>query len=558
MKIERRGLDFYAAIAILPLAVLFVIFFLPLSENLKGAFLSEGGTFSTSLVRDSFSSEYNRTVLAFTVRQALYSALLSVLVALPGAYLISNYTFRARRLIISLSNLCFVLPSILVVLGFVIFYGNNGILNSLLMKLTGSREPPLKILYSFKAILLAHVFLNFPVVLTMITDTWSNLSRNQENAALTMGASSFKVFSTVTLRRILPAILSAFMLVFLFCFTSFSIILVLGGGPQFTTIEVEIYRLNNIVLDQNKAAALSVYSFTVNLVCLSFYIFFSSRFRNREKVRVSRLKRVQSKRTYALIAIYTTLMMVFFFSPLAAIVWRSFYSTSPRMGVGYTTRVYRELFGLSSSLALSNTPKALSNSISIALISSTSSTVLSLALALWISKRRAGEAFELMAMLPMAISSVTLGLGYSLLRSRLNDRSLVSGLVMVVLAHIVITLPFCLRTLLPVLRSQSGNQLRAAYTMGAGKMVACLTIEIPSVLGSVFRAFIFAFALSIGEVNATLTLAEGKVSTLPLQLYRLINSYNYQGACAVGTLLMAITLLVFVLCEYMFQESGRR
>lgn len=550
-------MDFYSAISILPLAILILVFFLPLYQNLRGAFLSDGAL-SGKLVAESFSSDYNRKILLFTIRQAFLSALFSVLVALPGAYLLSNYRFRTRRLMLSIANLCFVLPSILVVLGFVIFYGNSGILNRTLMRITGAAEPPLKILYSFKAILLAHVFLNFPVALSLITDTWSRLSRNQENAALTMGAGSVRVFLSVTLARILPTILSALMLIFLFCFTSFSIILVLGGGPEFTTIEVEIYRLNNIVMSPQKAAALSVYSFTVNFVCLAVYIFFSSHLRNREKVRISRLKNVTSKRTYLAIGLYTAFMLIFFITPLASIVWRSFYSTSPRMGIGYTTRVYRELLGLSASLALANTPKALSNSLMIATLAATFSTILSLELALWISKSRKGSAFELVAMLPMAISSVTLGLGYSLLRAAMRRGSILSGVFLVLLAHIVITLPFCIRTLLPVLRSQSGNQLKAAYTMGSGKMRTCLTVEIPSIASTILRAFIFSFALSIGEVNATLTLAEGKVSTLPLQLYRLINSYNYQGACAVGTILMAITLLVFVLCEYLFQESGDR
>jgi len=555
MSMRRRALDFYSAMSILPLAILILVFFLPLYHNLKGAFLVEG-SLSKRLVLESFSSGYNRKILLFTIRQALLSALFSVLVALPGTYLLSNYRFRTRRLMLSIANLCFVLPSILVVLGFVIFYGNSGILNRLLMKLSGSREPPLKILYSFKAILLAHVFLNFPVALSLITDTWSHLSRNQENAALTMGAGSVRVFLTVTLPRILPTIFSALLLVFLFCFTSFSIILVLGGGPEFTTIEVEIYRLNNIVMSPQKAAALSVYSFTVNFLCLAIYIFFSSNLRNREKVRISRLKSVTSKRTYLAIGLYTAFMLLFFITPLASIIWRSFYSTSPRMGIGYTTRVYRELLGLSASLALASTPKALSNSLVIAALAATFSTIFSLALALWISKSRNGPLFELVAMLPMAISSVTLGLGYSLLRSSLPRSGNGTGLFLVLLAHIVITLPFSIRTLLPVLRSQSGNQLRAAYTLGAGKARACFTVEIPSIASTILKAFIFSFALSIGEVNATLTLAEGKVSTLPLQLYRLINSYNYQGACAVGTLLVLMTLLVFVLCEYLFQESS--
>ncbi|MBR1938404.1 MAG: iron ABC transporter permease [Spirochaetales bacterium] len=553
---KEKRFDYYTAISILPLLILILVFFLPLYQNLRMAFIEEG-SFTIERVEECFQSAYNRQILLFTLKQAALSSLFSILFALPGAYLFSNYRFTLRKLILSISNLCFFLPSILVVLGFVIFYGNSGVLNTLLMKMMKTSEPPLKILYSFKAIILAHVFLNFPIALSLITDTWSHLSQNQENASLSMGASGLGTFIRVTLPRILPVILSAALLIFLFCFTSFSIILVLGGGPQFTTIEVEIYRLNNIVLDQEKAAALSVYSFTMNLICLTIYLLFSSLFKNKEKNRISRLRRPTSRLTYLAISLYILLMLIFFFSPLVSIVWRSFYSTSQRYGTGYTTRAYRELFGLESSIALANTLDAIMNSIQIAILSACVSTIISLCLALWISKRRKGGIFELLSMLPMAISSVTLGLGYSILRANISEDSILSGPVLVILAHTVIILPFCLRTLLPVLRSQNENKLNAAYTMGYGVMKASFDIEIPTIKSSIIRAFIFAFALSMGEVNATLTLARGKVSTLPLQIYRLINSYNYQSACAVGTILITITFIVFLLCEYLFREGER-
>lgn len=553
---KEKRFDYYTAISILPLLILILVFFLPLYQNLRMAFIYEG-SFTIERVEECFQSAYNRQILLFTLKQAALSSLFSILFALPGAYLFSNYRFTLRKLILSISNLCFFLPSILVVLGFVIFYGNSGVLNTLLMKVMKTSEPPLKILYSFKAIILAHVFLNFPIALSLITDTWSHLSQNQENASLSMGASGIETFIRVTLPRILPVILSAALLIFLFCFTSFSIILVLGGGPQFTTIEVEIYRLNNIVLDQEKAAALSVYSFTMNLICLTIYLLFSSLFKNKEKNRISRLRRPTSRLTYLAISLYILLMLIFFFSPLVSIVWRSFYSTSQRYGTGYTTRAYRELFGLESSIALANTLDAIMNSVQIAILSACVSTIISLCLALWISKRRKGGIFELLSMLPMAISSVTLGLGYSILRANISEDSILSGPVLVILAHTVIILPFCLRTLLPVLRSQNENKLNAAYTMGSGVMKASFDIEIPTIKSSIIRAFIFAFALSMGEVNATLTLARGKVSTLPLQIYRLINSYNYQSACAVGTILITITFIVFLLCEYLFREGER-
>ncbi len=181
--------------------------------------------------------------MGFTLLQATLSTLASLAVALPGAYLIATYSFKGKRMILALSAIPFVIPSILVVLGFVIFFfGNNGFLNRALMTLFQLEEPPLKILYSFPAIILAHTFYNFPIIMSLVSSYWEHMDENCEAASWTLGANKVRTFFSITLPRLIPAIVSSASLVFLFCFNSFAIILVLGGGPQFTTMEVEIYR----------------------------------------------------------------------------------------------------------------------------------------------------------------------------------------------------------------------------------------------------------------------------------------------------------------------------
>ena len=130
-----------------------------------------------------------------------------------------------------------------------------------------------------------------------------------------------------------------------------------------------------------------------------------------------------------------------------------------------------------------------------------------------------------------------------------------SSLVFIFLAHFVIVLPFALRTILPVTRSIDERILYAAYTLGAREGKASATVEKPLLRSTLMRSFSFSFALSMGEMNATMTLSEGRITTLPLLLYRLINSYNYQGACAVGTVLIVTTLLIFLFAELL---GGRR
>lgn len=551
-----KSSHFYSLTAALPLMILLIIFILPLSFTFSRAFFTQDG-FSLELIRQVFTSGYTWRLLSFTLLQAGLSALVSVLCALPGAWLCANYRFAGKNLILSLSSLCFVLPSILVVLGFVIFYGNSGFVNSLYRLITG-RDDSIKILYSFRAIILAHAFLNIPVALTLITDAWAHYPRGQESAAFMLGASRTRVFFTVTLPRLRPVILSAALLIFLFCFTSFSIILVLGGGPQYTTLEVEIYRTNNIVMDSSRAAALSVFSFLVNLVIIVIYTLVSRKAAGREKSRDDRAVAIKTWPVRIASVLWTILALIFILGPLASILVRSFWSTSKRYGEGFSTRSYQEIFALRTSVGvMSDAFSALVNSLFIGLTVAFLATVLALFLSLYVAKSGRRSA-EIAGMFPLAISSVTLGLGYYIIKAQFPSSGIVTGYVLVILAHLVTALPFAMRTLVPVIRAENERILLSAYTLGSGTARTCFSIEIPMIRGTIARAFIFSFALSVGEVNATLTLAEGKVITLPILLYRLINSYNYQGACAIGTVLIATTFIVFIIAGRLGRkENGK-
>ena len=169
----------------------------------------------------------------------------------------SHLDFPGKKAVNSFTTIPFVLPSVLVVLGFVLCFGNSGIINSFLMKLTGADKPPLKILYSFRAIIMAHTFYNFPVCLRLVSTSWRRIGNNRVEAAQILGAGRFRIFTTVTLPALLPSIIAAASLIFIFCFMSFAVILVLGGGPAFSTIEVEIYRLARINIDLPGAASLA-------------------------------------------------------------------------------------------------------------------------------------------------------------------------------------------------------------------------------------------------------------------------------------------------------------
>lgn len=535
----RSNNNFYLYMAILPLILFSLFFILPLFATFSKAF-------DMTLLKEVFTSRYTYQILSFTVKEATLSAIVSILIAFPGSFYFANYKSKGKKLLLSLSTLCFVLPSILVVLGFVIFYGNSGVINIMLKKLLNEEDTVVKILYSFKAIILAHAFLNVPVALTLITDYYSALSKTHEKAAATLGAKPLHIFFTITLPRLLPVILSAFILIFLFCFSSFSIILVLGGGPEFTTLEVEIYRSAKLSLKIEKAAAYAILSLLCNSFILLIITLLNKKYSNKEEIGKREVKKLTNKVAKTLFFLYFILLLIFILGPLVSIVYRSFISTSKRFGTGFSTQQYQMLLGKVRAIGgMGPAVDAINNSLLIGILTAILSTGCALSITLLIANKKKGL-FDIIFTLPLATSSVITGLGFLIIKSFIHTKSDFIGYVLVIIAHVIITIPFAIKTILPVRLNMNDNFLKSAYTMGASVPKTVFTLELPALIPSITKAFIFTFALSMGEVNATLLLAEGKIITLPVLLYRLIGSYNFQGACALGTILISVTFIIFI------------
>ncbi len=541
---QKESRRLYRLLA-LPASILLLLFFiLPLLSTLSNAFVSKEGRFTLAPLRAIFTDPYTLRVMRFTLSQAALSTIASLIVALPGAYLLSTYSFKGKRIILALTAIPFVIPSILVVLGFVIFFGNNGYLNLFLMRLFTLSDPPLKILYSYKAIILAHTFYNFPIIMNLVATYAQHMDRRIEAAAATLGASKRQVFFTVTLPRLLPAIISAASLVFLFCFSSFAIILVLGGGPQYTTMEVEIYRQARMMGNTETAAALSLFSILVTTLLLLAYNKSQQRSSRQERFRGSQGSERRPASLLGRVAalLYTLTTLLFVLAPIISVMVRSVRAPS-----GFTLKWYRQLLGFEVGTAHMNSAlSALLNSVGIGLIVSVVAVISGVGFTLFIERQRKGKAaLEVLGMLSMTVSSVIIGLGYFLIATYLRG-GLPLSYTLVVIAHLIIALPFTLRSLLPAYRKIPCTYVESARTLGSSPAHALLRVEVPLLKGAIGSAAIFAFALSMGEFNATLTLSSASIVTLPIVIYRLIGSYNYQGACALGTILILVSALVFL------------
>jgi thiamine transport system permease protein len=529
-----------AALAALPLAALAVFFVLPLAGMVGRGFVTDGHLDVAGVLEVLARPRVHR-VLWFTLWSAATATVCTVLLGLPVAYVLHRLHFPGRGLLRAFVLMPFVMPTVVVGVAFRTLLASSGPLGGL-----GLDGSPV-------AIVAAMVFFNLAVVVRTVGSLWAGLDRRREEAAAALGATPLQVLRTVTLPALLPGVVSAASVVFLFCATAFGVVLTLGG-LRYATVETEIYLLTTQLLDLKGAAALSVLQ--LGVVTLLLYGAQRTRAgREHALARTSERDAIRRPRRRDLPAVVVTgLVLAFLAAPLATLVLRSL-----RVGDSWGLGHYRDLATTGAGGALLvPASTALANSWRVAV----DATLLALLLGGLVSavvsrrpraggQRRAVAVLDSAFMLPLGVSAVTIGFGFLVTLDR-PPLDLRSSPVLVPIAQAMVALPLVVRTLAPVLRSIEPRQRQAAASLGASPLRVLLTVDLPVVWRPLLAATGFAFAVSLGEFGATSFLARPDRPTLPVVIYQLISrpgEANLGMALAASVVLGLLTVAVMAAVE---------
>ncbi len=532
-----------------PLLFLALFYFYPLIKIFLLSFFPDGAWEKTELIRFFTTTSYLK-ILWFTCWQAAVSTLLTLIAALPGAFIYARYTFPGKRLVRVLTTIPFVLPTVVVAAAFRALLGNNGLLNSLLIKGFNLEHPPIALDQTVYFFLLAHVFYNYALVMRIVGGYWAGISPELRNGAVMLGASPWQVFRRITLPLLMPAIGSAALLVFIFCFTSFGVILILGGAG-YATIEVEIYRQSIQLFNLPMAATLSLIQIVINFALMWLHARLS------RKANLSWLTDsgggipVKPKSSVEKLCVGLNLgfIICLLVTPLLALITRSFLSDS-----GWTLAWYIALFTSPADSVFFVPPiAAVRNSVGFGLAAMTLALGLGLSASAYLALpgKKATAFWDAIIMLPLATSAVTLGFGYiiTLNKPPLNLRD---SVFLVILAHALVAFPFVVRCLLPGLR-QIPNALReAAALLGASPLQVRRFIDLPLISRALLVAAVFGFAISMGEFGASAFVTRPHTPTMPVAIFRFLSQpgeLNYGQAMAMSSILMLVTSAAFFVLE---------
>lgn len=509
-----------------PVAFLAVFFAWPVANIIGEGLRGEGG-WDLSGVSDVLGDPALRGVAWFTAWQALASTVLTLAVALPAAHVLARYEFRGRRAVQALVTVPFVLPTVVVGAAFLALLGPRGPLG---VDLDGT----------IWAILLAHAFFNHAVVVRTVGGLWEGLDPRTEEAARVLGASRWQALRAVTLPALRPAIASAALITFLFTFTSFGVVRILGG-PGHATLEVEIYRQTADLLDLPVASVLAL----LQLGAVGTLLVLQDRLERRRAAAAvalapPRRRRPATAGERAWLRANLALMAILLVTPLAVLVERSF-----RTAEGHGLQAWRTLADRSRTSGLFVPPlEAVANSLRYAAVATIVSVGLGTLAATALARPggRIARTLDAALLLPLGTSAVTVGFGFLIALDAPID--LRASPWLVPFAQAVVAIPFVVRTMTPVLRSIDDRLREAAAILGASPARVWREVDLPLVRRAVLVASGFAFAISLGEFGATTVIARADTPTVPVAIDRLLGrpgSLNVGQAFALSVVLMVLT-----------------
>lgn len=483
-----------------------------------------------------FEDSYIWRVVYFSLYQATLSTLFSILFAIPVALAFYRRNFLFKRWLLRVFSVAFVLPSLIGVFGIVAIYGNSGFINEML------GEKFLNI-YGLSGILLAHIFFNAPLAIRIFYQSLSLIDTNQHKLSTQLGLSAYEKFRHLEFPIIKQEIPQIASLIFMLCFTSFAVVMALGGGPKSTTIEVAIYQAIKYDFDLNLAALLSVLQI---LICI-FLTLLVQKFSNTLK----------NRSFYDRNSIFFSDSLGLKISDFILIILSAFLVLPPIIAIILSGINQKSLTVLQSSQLL----KALLNSISIAF----SSAILSMFLAICIilasraykmEKAHMWATFlELGGTIILIAPSIVISTGlFILLNPFVNVFDYVFYIVVVV--NSLMALPFIIRSLSQNFFTIEQEYQNLCKSLGIGGVSKLFLIEFKALRKPLLHGISLSFVLSLGDLSAIALFGSWDFKTLPLLLFEQMGSYDMDGAAVSALVLLVFCFLSFGVIELIFAKRG--
>lgn len=508
---------------------------------------------------NSLEANYiSQGVLWFTIKQAFLSTVVTALIAIPIAWQLGRYEWRFESVIKAVLTMPFVMPSIIVTMGFLQITGSNG----LSLRDDSSTWLP--------TLLIAHAWFNSALFIRFCEPVLSNIDPNylDQIRLLPGGNTRLKRIRNLWAPLLFPSVIAASCMTFVFSFTSFALVRWITIGDD---------SLESMMASIASSAGIQGYMISHNEIILgaslvqfillasALWLVSSIQQKRQKQIRQSLEKIVKSKNKTGWLVIGPAITFAVF--PLIAVLISSFrIRTTSQTGTHYDWNTSAWNFAFSDNYSLASANDAIFNSLGYATIT----VLIALPIGWFLSQtivkvesknRFLARVLDLFVMIPFAVSSVMIGLGVMIGMIKIDPEFFYSLWITPVFAHVMITTPFVVRILISSRRSIKQDYLECAKVLGLNNKERLFKIELPLMKHSIFIAIIFVIAMSLGEFGASWVVTRNSEwTTLPILIDSLKgvpynNSLTIPAACAIASILMIFTIITFTIAEK-FRKSN--
>ncbi len=487
--------------------------------------------------------------LGWSTLQATLSTLLSLLLGCAVAWALSHQpVFPGRRLLIALLSSAMVLPTLVVVLGLVTVLGRNGWLNQLSEQLFSVR--PDTWLYGLGGILIAHCYFNASFSARTLLTRFESIPDEQRKLSQALGLTAWQRFKLMEWPAIATAIPGLATTIFLLCFTSFAIVLILGGSPKFNTLEVSIYEAIKLDFNLGRALGLALAQLAIcaTLVALNTTI---KSFDRSISARSRSLNNFRDTPGNQLLQIIIILLAgCAFLLPLMAIVYDGWSADlagiikDPQFIQASLTSITIALISTLAVLLLSMALTVCHTSLSV------SHRIGNFALARW-----AARFISFSATLYLAVPALVLGFGFFLIARQYGGANNYWAATALVTANVLMVLPFALVTLLPASAKAANKYDKLAFSLGVSGYSRWRLIESALLRNELIYVASIAFCMSLGDLGIIALFGSQDFITLPWLLYQKMGAYRTTEAAGIALFMLILTLVVFLLSPKLVKRN---
>jgi len=489
-------------------------------------------------------------LIRFTLYQATLSTLLSLSLGTLLAWSLAHQPdFPGRALLVALFSSSLVLPTLIVVFGLITILGNNGWLNHASRYLFDHSFGGW--LYGLGGILIAHVYLNASFASRSLLHSFESIPTEKYRLAKSLGFSAWQRFWLIEWVAIKPSLATVGATIFLLCFTSFAIVLILGGSPSYNTLEVAIYEAIKIDFDITFALKLALIQLSISTILVLLSSGFRSGLTNLKLTQIQISWKEPVSRSILQYTIITLLAFLFVL-PLVSIIIDG-------MQADFSRILGNPLFqrSLLISLGIATTSATLTLLFTLLLSDSKRSFTLPLRMPQGMISKIMELLISFAGNLYLAIPSLILGFGFFLISQQVEAPLLFWGLLAVLTANILMSLPFALSVIYPAMQKTAERYDKLSLSLGLTPWTRWRYVELPYLRSSLGYIFALSFALSLGDLGVIALFGSDEITTLPWYLYQLMGSYRTTDAAGVALILLLLVLAVFLLVPVIFNTRKR-